>query len=150
MSTRNLQHIAAGFAISFWLIACSAPPLPSASTSFDQMAFSAALKAKGFKVETTGGIEQPFLRVKGIGLRVNGGNLKEPMELQAFNYADAKSASDDANQIEPSGSPRTMQINWIAPPHFFRKERVLVIYVGSDANALGLLTELLGAPFAGK
>ena len=43
-----------------------------------------------------------------------------------------------------------MRISWIAPPHFFRKERVIVLYLGTDAKVLAVLTELLGAQFAGR
>jgi len=34
-------------------------------------------------------------------------------------------------------------------PHFFRKERVLVLYTGEDKAVLNLLTHLLGPQFAG-
>ncbi len=122
----------------------------------DHVSFVDALRAKGLTVEIIGSIEQPFLRAKGTGLRVSGDNLKQPAELQSFNYDDTDlrtdgliAASEDASPIGPDGNPKTMRINWIAPPHFFRKERVIVIYLGSDANMLALLTESLGPQFAG-
>jgi hypothetical protein len=40
-------------------------------------------------------------------------------------------------------------ITWIEPPHFFRKERVLVLYIGSDATVLKALHDVLGPQFAG-
>ena len=123
----------------------------------DHVSFVDALRAKGITVEIVGSIEQPFLRAKGTTLRVSGGNLSQPAELQSFNYDDtdlrtdgAKAAAEDASQIDASGQPKTMRISWIAPPHFFRRERVIVIYLGSDANMLAPLTELLGPPFAGR
>ncbi len=123
----------------------------------DHVSFVDALRAKGLTVEIVGSIEQPFLRAKGTSLRTSGGNLKQPAELQSFNYDDTdlrtdglKAAAEDAAQIEPDGNPKTMRISWIAPPHFFRKERVIVLYVGSDSTVLALLTELLGPQFAGK
>lgn len=123
----------------------------------DQVSFVDALRAKGLTVDIVGSVEQPFLQPEGTTLRVSGGSLKEPAELQSFNYDDKelgtdglKAAAEDASQIEPNGNPRTARINWVAPPHFFHKDRVIVIYLGSDANALSLLTELLGPQFAGR
>jgi hypothetical protein len=123
----------------------------------DHVSFVDALRAKGLTVEVVGSIEQPFLRAKGTTLRVSGGNLSQPAELQSFNYDDTdlrtdglKAAADDATQIEPDGNPKTMRISWIAPPHFFHKERVIVLYLGSDANVLAILNDLLGAQFAGQ
>ena len=37
----------------------------------------------------------------------------------------------------------------VAPPHFFLKERVLVIYVGKDPSVISLLGGVLGPQFAG-
>ena len=115
------------------------------------------LRAKGYIVDIVDSVEQPFLRGIGTLLRVSGGNLSQPIELQSFNYQqeDVKmdplqAAEQDAEQIEPSGQPHTMRIEWLAPPHFYHKERVIVLYLGSDAQTLALLKELLGPPFAGK
>ena len=40
-------------------------------------------------------------------------------------------------------------VDWVAPPHFFLKGRVVVIYVGSDTGIVSLLTNVLGSQFAG-
>lgn len=107
------------------------------------------LRARGLAVEIGGEIEQPFLAVKGISLTVRDRESGVLFELQSFEYGDSGDARADARHIEPDGSPRTQQISWIDLPHFFRKERVIVLYVGSDTKALELLTEVLGPQFAG-
>ncbi len=141
------------------LAACSstASTTPQTDTVKDQASFIDALKTKGVRVDIAGTLDQPFLQAEGTNLRLSGGDLKQPTELQSFNYDDkdlgkdgSKAAAEDASQIDSSGNPRTMRIQWIASPHFFRKERVIVIYLGSDPNAIALLTELLGPQFAGK
>jgi hypothetical protein len=146
-------------AVMVMVVACNGTtPVASRGGSVkDHLSFVDALRAKGLTVDILGSVEQPFLQAKGTGLRLSGSSLKEPAELQSFNYDDRalgtdglKAAAEDASQIEPNGNPRTARINWIAPPHFFRRERVIVIYLGSDANALALLTELLGPQFAGR
>ena len=123
----------------------------------DHVSFVDALRAKGLVVDIAGSVEQPFLRGRGTVLRVSGGSIKQPAELQSFNYDDTdlrtnglNVAADDASQIERDGNPKTMRISWIAQPHFFRRERVIVLYLGSDSSLLTLLTELLGPQFAGQ
>ena len=139
--------------------ACSAagPVASHGGPVKDHVSFVDALRAKGLAVDITESIAQPFLHPKGTVLRASGGPLQQAAELQAFNYDDTdlranglQVAADDASQVDRDGNPRTMRISWIAPPHFFRRERVIVIYLGSDANMLALLTELLGPQFAGQ
>ena len=100
---------------------------------------------------------QPFLRGEAIGLRVSGCNLAQPKELQSFWYHTddlhtdgLRAAADDARGIGPEGQPTGMTIAWAASPHFFRKERAFVLYLGDDPAVLALLTELLGPQFAGR
>jgi hypothetical protein len=51
--------------------------------------------------------------------------------------------------IRPDGSgTATTIVDWVAPPHFFLKGRVLVLYVDNDAAVLRLLQSLLGPQFA--
>jgi hypothetical protein len=38
----------------------------------------------------------------------------------------------------------------VAPPHFYRQGRLLVLYLGEDTQTLGRLACLLGPPFAGR
>ena len=85
-----------------------------------------------------------------------GVNLEQPAEIQSYTYDDTdlrtdgvKAAEVDAEAIGPDGSIRTMQISWTGTPHFFRRERVIVIYVGEDQAVLDYLTEALGPRFAG-
>ena len=104
-----------------------------------------ALRAAGMTVESTGEVSQPFLAVPGQQLQVNGGNV------QVFEYASAEVAAADANQIAPDGSSTaTTMITWVEPPHFYRKDQLLVLYVGSDEAIQDLLTSLLGPQFAGQ
>ena len=123
----------------------------------DHVSFVDNLRAKGLTVDPVGNVEQPFLRAKGTLLRISGGDLRQPAEVQSYDYNDtdfggngAAAAESDAQQIGPDGIPRTAMITWVAPPHFFRKERAFVIYVGDDEAVLKVLAEALGPQFAGR
>lgn len=108
------------------------------------------LRAKGLMVEPTSEIEQPFLGVKGTTLRISGGEIKQPADIQSFEYPSADAAAADLGQIGPDGNPSTSIVEWTGAPHFFRKEQLIVLYVGDDPAVVNLLTELLGAQVAGK
>jgi hypothetical protein len=102
-------------------------------------------------VDISGGISQPFLHApSGTIVRLSGGPLTTAADLQLFEYSSPSAASADAKQIRPDGSGNaTTIVDWVAPPHFFLKERVLVIYVGSDTAIVSLLSSVLGSQFAG-
>ena len=115
------------------------------------------LRAQGLAADPVGSVEQPFLRAKGTTVRISGGPLTQPAEVQSYDYNDADfggngaaAAEADAQQLDKEGNPRTMMITWVAPPHFFRKERAFVIYLGDDPVVLKVLTEALGPQFAGR
>jgi hypothetical protein len=109
------------------------------------------LEACGVRIESPRSVEQPFLQPEsGTGLRLTGGSLTEPVDIQVYEYRDAKDATTQAAQIGPDGHPTTMMIHWIEPPHFFLSERIIVLYIGEDQATLDLLTTLLGPQFAGS
>jgi len=122
----------------------------------DHVSFVDKLRGQRCTVDPVGSVRQPFLRGEGIVLRVSGCTLEHPAELQSFWYhtddlgADGlRAAEEDARGIGPDGQPATAMA-WAAPPHFFRKERALVLYLGDDPALLALLAALLGPQFAGR
>ena len=64
------------------------------------------------------------------------------MQIQVYAYNDAEMATMDARQISrdgshveqrlPNGNTAMTSMNWIAPPHVFHRDRVLVLYLGSN------------------
>lgn len=41
-------------------------------------------------------------------------------------------------------------VEWVGPPHFFLSGKLIVLYTGPDPQVYALLTDLLGAQFAGS
>lgn len=115
----------------------------------DHVSFVDALRACGVTVDPGDVVRQPFLQAEGIVLQLHGGSLSQPVEVQSYAYEDSAAAMADAAQIGPNGNPPTMMITWIGTPHFFRAERLIVLYVGDDETTMDLLTRLLGSPFVG-
>jgi hypothetical protein len=130
-----------------WIFAaCGASS--NAGPIHDAASLADHLRAAGATVEMAGTIKHPFLAVPGQLMTVNG------QDIEVFQYADAKALANDTRTIDPDGCIGTvgggMIDAWTAPPHFFKSANVMVIYLGSDAKMLNLLTSVLGKQFAGK
>ncbi len=111
----------------------------------DLSAFVRALRARGLTVESAGEVSQPFFKPGGHAYTVAGENV------QVFRYPSASAAEAEAKQVNAEGtSAGTNAMMWVGPPHFFRKGRLVVIYVGENAGVLEALTSVLGPQFAGK
>lgn len=115
----------------------------------DQAGLVEALESCGLVVGVTGTAEQPFLQPQsGSILRLSGAGLEAPADVQVYQYDDSRGVDADVAHIGPDGHPDTMMITWIAPPHFFSAERLIVIYVGEDEVVVEVLSQILGPPFA--
>jgi hypothetical protein len=106
------------------------------------------LRAQGATVEMAGTIKHPFLAVPGQIMTVNGN------DIEVYQYANAQALAADTRDIDPDGCIGSisggMLDPWTAPPHFFKSEGVMVIYLGSDSKMLQLLTSVMGKQFAGE
>jgi hypothetical protein len=74
--------------------------------------------------------------------------------VQAFEYPDTATALADAERFSPDGAwfdgkGTPTLVNWIATPHLYRSDKLLVVYVGDDAETLDILERTLGHEFAG-
>ncbi len=103
------------------------------------------LRAAGATVEPTGEVSQPFFSVTGKIIVVNGG------DVQVFEYADAAVAEAEAALVSPDGSSvGTSMIGWVASPHFYKADRLIVLYVGDSTDVISVLEAELGQQFAGR
>ena len=105
-----------------------------------------ALQQQGATVNRTGSVPRssyPFFSVSAALVQVNG------MDVQLFEYASAAQADSDASKISPTGSPiGQSQISWMDTPHFYKRDRLIVLYVGHSADVLRVLEAVVGEPFA--
>lgn len=107
------------------------------------------LRAKGAIVEPGEEFSDELFSVPGRNISVDGENVS------VYGYADAGSTDAEAANISPDGGTITRgdmigYVDWVAAPHFYKTERLIVLYVGENAGVKNLLTELLGRQFAGR
>ena len=103
------------------------------------------LKASKLKVETSGVITQAFFSVEGKIIKVSN------EDIQVFEYPDKSKADADIKLIAPKGNPIGANwITWVSDPHFYRTDKMLILYVGKNEEIIKLLNEMLGLQFAGS
>jgi hypothetical protein len=119
------------------------------------------LRARGLRVEPVDRVNITLFSVPGTRLAVSGTPLKLPAEIVSFNYDDTdlgrdgrRVAEQEAQRVSPDGARAvtptgSVTASYAGPPHLFRRERVIVLYVGDDPEILRALGELVGAQFAG-
>jgi len=103
------------------------------------------LKTGDARVARKGKVEQPFFSVKGQIIVIG------DQDVQVFEYRSLKAAELDASKVSNTGSSAGMSMPmWIAPPHFFKNGRLIVLYVGEKPSVLKALEDALGPQFAGR
>jgi hypothetical protein len=121
------------------------PSIPETDGVEDYDGLVNALEAAGATVEPGDEIEQAFFTVMGRIIKVNGA------DVQIFEYESAEAMETDAAQVsDDGGSIGTTMAMWVEAPHFFKSERILVLYVGEDQAIIDLLESALGPQFAGR
>lgn len=103
------------------------------------------LRAKGAAVKyESERVSQPFFTVKARIL------LVEDQAIQVFQYANDATVEAEAQRVDPTGmTVGSSKISWMAPPHFYRRDKLIVLYVGNDSQVKSLLESVLGPQFAG-
>ena len=104
------------------------------------------LLATGAEVKVTGEVvSKDIFSVDGSVFEVNG------ERVQVMNYGDAAALEAEATRISPDGSSvGTHMVMWVGPPHFFRSETSIVLYVGENSTVIEALTKVMGPQFAGR
>ena len=130
---------------AFALSSCAASSVqPSDLPSTD--ALVGTLQQQGATVTRAGTLPQsayPFFSANAQLIQVNGA------DVQVFEYPSATRADNDASKVSPTGSPiGQSQISWMDTPHFYKRDRLVVLYVGHSADIIRLLEAVLGPPFA--
>ena len=130
------------------LVGCggsSTPPTSHGGPIKDYVSLVDHLRAAGATVVPTGAVTQPFLSVSGQVITVNG------EQIQIYEYANEDDANAEAARISADGGAvgNTM-VDWIAPPHFYKKGQIIVLYVGTSTTVINILETTLGTQFAGR
>ena len=140
-----------GLVVGFAVAVCTAACLDNASIGPSRVltldGIVQDLRQQGMTVASAGSEPResfPFFSVQGKRLIVNGDNV------YVFEYVTDTIATKEASTVAPSGTPiGTTQTTWISPPRFYKKDRFILLYVGTAPEVVRALDAAFGKPFAG-
>jgi hypothetical protein len=142
MKSRSLLPLMVLLITALVLAACGGQA--ASADGYGTQEFLGELREQGVAAEQGDSIEQAFFSVIGTNVNINGEGV------QVFEYDSAETMESDAVLVDASGSPiGTTMVTWMATPHFYKKGRILVLYVGDNAGTLEVLESVLGPQFAG-
>ena len=103
------------------------------------------LRAHGASVRfTREKVRQPFFSVSGRIMKVNNEGI------QVFEYSNPATTESQAKRVSPDGKTiGNSKPSWMSTPHFFKSQKLIVLYVGDDQTILRVLQTELGTQFAG-
>lgn len=122
------------------------------ATDYTSARFVQDLRNHGASVDISSDRIDHGLTILSQRLEVNGENV------YVYEYPDSATANTDTTTISPDGYNITrtkgtaIEVrhgDWIAPPHFYNKDRLIVVYAGSNATIIRMLETTLGPQFAG-
>ncbi len=113
----------------------------------DYNSFVKRLKHEEFKVKYLGNTKM-FFRINGWRIDADGALLN------VWEFEDIISTDNEAKYVNPQGFGMDrpefgIRVRWASTPHFFKRGKIIVLYVGTDKKILALLNSMLGEQFAG-
>lgn len=144
MDKNILRLFAFGFILLWGLIGCqgnSATPTTTPDGMVDTAAeLTAALQEMDFVVQAGGPFQDFLLEGGGQLLLVNG------QQLQVWEFPTVEAADEARTFLSGADSPLAT-IRFTAPPRFFQKGAMVVLFVDTNRSILNALTAILGDPF---
>lgn len=119
----------------------------NSKNTFDIEQFANEMKCKNYKFELKD-VGKDFLTTTRKRMII--GNEA----LDIYLYSNNKKMEDEAKFIDSDGSgysngAKSIQVEWVATPHFYKRGCIIVQYVGKNEKIISDLKNILGEQFAG-
>ncbi len=107
------------------------------------------LEKMGYKVEAED-VEKSILSGQRKWLTLNGSE-----NITVYLYETNDKMEKDASYISDDGhtydnGKKSVIIEWVSYPHFFKTENIIVVYVGENSEIVSDLEKIIGPQFAGR
>ncbi len=121
----------------------------NSKSEYGKEQFYAELQGLGYDVSSKEEMDGTLFSKKGERI-ANVGNEG----IVVFEFSSAKDANNNAKYIDrdgsgTSGKSPSVAVSWVASPHFYKKGKTVVQYIGDDTKIIRDLQSLLGQQFAG-
>ncbi len=110
--------------------------------------FITKLEDKGYKVDAKD-VDRDILAGKRKWLILN-----DTYNITIYLYESGEKMEEDASYIDKWGSgynngKTAINISWVSLPHFYKKDNMIVLYVGENTKIIAVIEEIVGEQFAG-
>ena len=80
--------------------------------------------------------------------------IKDNENISVYIYKSDKEMEKDASYVSEDGCSynngnEAINISWVSYPHFFKKDNIIVLYVGDDLEVINALKKIMGSQFSG-
>lgn len=126
-------------------IGCSS--IRNSKNTFGLEQFKNEMKERKYKFDIKN-VQKDFLPTTRKRMLVG----KEALDI--YVYSSNLKMERDAKRIDSDGSgyknlSKSVKVDWVAPPHFYKRGRLIVQYVGTDKKIMQDLKDIFGEQFAG-
>ena len=131
------------FVTTIYLFGCSKQ---ISGTAYNELITN--LEKKNFNIIAED-VEEDILQGQRKWLTIN-----ENENISIYLYGSSEKMEEDASYIHEGGTSynsgkSATKISWVSYPHFFKKDNIIVLYVGEDLEIINVLEEIVGLQFAG-
>ena len=110
--------------------------------------FITKLKELHFKVEAED-VDDDLLLGKRKWLTID-----DEEHLSVYLYESSEKMEEDASHLDGGGASynsgkRSVKISWESLPHFYKKDNMIVLYVGQNTDLTNVLEQTIGLQFSG-
>lgn len=145
MTRHWVVHHVASFVVFALLVGCQSVEGPLVDPGNDAAFLVADLQRVGAEVDDLGSFRTDPVGGQGTRLCVSG------QEVRVYVFTDADQRASLAQRIDradPSKIGGGVIVEWAGEPKFWQRDRIVVLYLGSDPAVEAALTSVLGPPFA--
>lgn len=137
--------------VLFFLVLILVTPILGCSSRISEIALKdliTNLEQKGFNVISKDEKKEIF-QGKRKWLSIN-----KNENINVYLYQTNEKMEEDSSSIDRGGTSYnngkdSADIDWDSLPHFFKKDNIIVLYVGENSAIIEALEEILGKQFAG-
>ncbi|WBW98341.1 hypothetical protein [Oceanirhabdus sp. W0125-5] len=147
---KNLTKKIVFVAVVLWVVFAYIYRNDINGNTFDINKFESEMKAKNYELKIIN-VKQEFLPTTRKRMIIG----EEAVDI--YLYGNNKKMENDAKNIDSGGCEYTskgdilnsVKVSWISEPHFYKKGKIIVLYVGTNEKIISDLKEIFGEEFAG-
>lgn len=147
---KNLTKRLVLLVVAFWVVFAYIYRNDIKDNTFDVEKFKIEMKAKNYEFQLIE-VKQDFLPTKRKRMVIG----EESIDI--YVYSNNKKMENDAKNIDSGGceytSPgifsKSINVSWVSYPHFYKKGKIIVLYVGTNEKIISDLKDIFGEEFAG-